>query len=270
MPGEILRETLRRNWLPAVYWAVAMAAYSALVMLLTPDMAGLQAFLGLLEAMPPAMLQTVGLSDPTVLTTAEGFVGFAFFQQGIIILSVYALLAGLNITANDEEMGVMNQLLALPVPRWRVVIERAVSFMLLTAVVATGAWIGFVIGKALNPLTESVDLFRMFQASLGLLPTLLTIMGLTAVFGVVIRRRNIAAGAAGTFVAASYLLNTLGGAAGPGLGETLRSLSLFSYFDGGAVARTGLEVGGVLVLALMAVALIAVTVQVFARRDITA
>jgi putative exporter of polyketide antibiotics len=90
------------------------------------------------------------------------------------------------------------------------------------------------------------------------------------VLGVLIRRRNIAGAVAGAFVAASYLMNTLGGMAGPGIGELMKKLSIYTYFDGPELARNGLDLGAFVVFSLIAAVLAAVAVGLFDRRDITA
>ncbi|NOG48178.1 MAG: hypothetical protein HND48_01075 [Chloroflexi bacterium] len=58
------------------------------------------------EAMPKVLLQAFGLTDVRVLATPEGFVGLAYFTYAAIVMAIYAVSAGMSITANDEENGI--------------------------------------------------------------------------------------------------------------------------------------------------------------------
>lgn len=270
MTGKVFWETLRGGWRTALYGAVGLAFFGAYSVLLLPDTAGLQGFVKLMEAMPSEMMQAIGVDDPAMMATPEGFIGFAFFTYGAILLSVFAIFAGLSITANDEESGAMNMLLALPLPRWRVVVERAAAQVIFAFVIALGGWISLVAVRSFNTYAESLEPLTLLKACMAFVPIILTIMALTAVLGALIRRRNIAGAVAGAFVAASYLMNTLGGMAGPGVGELMQKLSIYTYFDGPELARNGLDLGVFMVFSLIAAVLTAAAVGLFNRRDITA
>jgi ABC-2 type transport system permease protein len=270
MTGKVFWETLRSGWRSALYGAIGLGFFGAYAMLLLPDTAGLQGFVKMMEAMPSEMMQAIGVDDPAMMATPEGFIGFAFFTYGAILLSVFAIFAGLSLTANDEESGAMNMLLALPLPRWRVIVERAAAQVLFAFVIVLGGWASLALVRSLNPSAQSLDPVTLLKASMAFVPVILAVMSITAVLGVLIRRRNIAGAAAGAFVAASYLMNTLGGMAGPGIGELMQKLSIYTYFDGTELARNGLDLGTFLVFMLIAALLGAVAVGLFDRRDITA
>lgn len=269
MTGIILKETLLRRWRELLAWGVLFIVFALYVVILTPDPEGLQGYIRMLEAMPRPMLEGLGLTDLNVLATPEGFLGFAYLTYAAVVISIYAVLAGLNITANDEESGAMNMLLALPLPRWRVVAERAAAFVLMTVVVSLAGWLGVLLGKGINPAIASVDDGKMLQATLAQVPLALIVMGVTALFGVLIRRRNIAAAAAGAFVVVSYVLNALGGAAGEGVGDMLTAVSFYNYYDGTSIALNGLDILPVVLMLAVALALLAGATHLFTRRDIS-
>lgn len=270
MTGKVFWETVRGGWRQALYGAIGLGFFGAYAMLLLPDTAGLQGFVKLMDAMPSEMMQAIGVDDPAMMATPEGFIGFAFFTYGAILLSVFAIFAGLSLTANDEESGAMNMLLSLPLPRWRVITERAAAQLIFAVAIALGGWLSLVGMRALNQYAESLDPLTLFKACMAFVPVILTVMSITAVLGVLIRRRNVAGAAAGAFVAASYLMNTLGGMAGPGIGELLQKLSIYTYFDGTDLARNGPDLGTFLLFSLIAALLGVVAVGLFDRRDITA
>lgn len=269
MTGAIFLETLRTAWRAALYAAIGLGLFGMYAMFLLPDTAGLSGFVKLMEAMPREMLQLAGIEDPAIIGTPEGFIGFAFFTYGAVMVSIYAVFAGLSITANDDDAGVMNMLLALPLPRWRVVIERAAAQAVFAVVIAMVGWGSLAAVGSFNPTAAALDPGTLLQASLAFVPVMLVVMMVTALLGVVIRRRSVAGAAAGAFVAISYLLDTVGGAAGTGLGDALERASIFAYFDGTALASSGLDTAMVVVLTAVALLLTAVTVGLFERRDVS-
>lgn len=268
MPGEIFKDTLRRGWRGALYWAIGMAVFGAYITFLTPDPAGLKGYVDLINLMPPALLQSIGLSDPAILATAEGFIGFAFFTYGAVVLAVYSVFAGLSVTSNDEDSGVMDMLLALPLPRWRVVVERLLAQFVLAVMVAFGGAAGILLVRSFNPAVAAVNGGMLFQACIGFVPLMLMFITVTLLLTVVIRRRQVAVAAAGGFVAVSYLLQTLGAVAGEGIGGLLKGLSLFSYYDGASIVLNGLNTANILLLTVGAVLLAAISVNRFIDRDI--
>ena len=78
----------------------------------------------------------------------------------------------------------------------------------------------------------------------------------------------MAGAVAGGFVAASFLLNTLGAASGSSIGDALRNVSVFYHFDSADVLQNGLALGSVSVLVVAFLALSYGAVKLFERRDI--
>ncbi|NJL57177.1 hypothetical protein HC928_20100 [bacterium] len=68
---------------------------------------GLDAYVDLLEDLPEGLLSAVGIADAATLGTPEGLVGYAFFGYLLLIMSVFAVIAGLNVSANEEDRGIM-------------------------------------------------------------------------------------------------------------------------------------------------------------------
>jgi ABC-2 type transport system permease protein len=269
MRGEVFKNTLWRSLRAAIIWGIVMAFFANYVILLTPDAAGLQGFIGLFNAMPPVVMQAFGITDINAMATPEGFLGIAFFTYASVTLAIYAVLAGLSVTANDEEQGIMNMLLSLPLPRWTLIVERVLAHTVLTALVCLMCYAGVVAGTRINPVLSEVNLLYAAQAVGALIPFVMAIFGITLLLGVVIRRRAIAGAVAGVFVALSFMLNTLGGGAGPELGPVLQGLSVFNYYDGGDAMLNGLNWVPTLAMGVIAVILTLVSVRLYERRDIS-
>lgn len=270
MNGVIFFETLRRGWKTALYWGIGLAFYALYVMLVFggDDTSRAQMADIMATKMPGFLGQMFGIPDNVeFLMSTEGFLSFAYFTYISLMLSVWAVLTGLGITANDEDSGVMNMLLALPIPRWRVVMERLGANIVLLFGISLMGLVGILISMQILGMSD-LEFGGLLAASFAMALVVAVIMTVTALLAVFVKRRGMAGGFAGIFVAASFLLNTLGGAAGSSIGDALRNISVFYHFDSAEVLQNGLALGSV---AILIIALSVVgwgTVQLFQKRDI--
>ncbi len=270
MNGVIFAETLRRKWRATLYWAIGIGVYAMyILMVFGGDDSARAQMADIMATKLPGFLGTMfGIPDDVAfLMTNEGFFGFGYFTYASMLIAVWAVLAGLSITANDEDSGVMNMLLALPVPRWRVLIERALAHMLLLVFILAGGYVGTAAAMQIFPAL-AMSHGALLAANVALWLLVSAVLCITALLGALIKRRSTAAALAGGFVAASYLLNTIAGAAKSGLGDALRSVSIYRYFNSAEVMREGLTLGSTLVLALVIVGALWFATQSFQRRDI--
>ncbi|HVU14851.1 MAG TPA: ABC transporter permease subunit [Phototrophicaceae bacterium] len=267
MTGVVLLNTLRRNWRQAIYWGISIGILGYYVIVLVPNMDTLKQYEDLVAKMPPLMLKAFGLSDAAQMATPAGFLGFGFFSYMLLVLATYAVLAGLSITSSEEDRGILDVLLSLPIPRWRIIIERLIAYTLILIVMLVITFAGLWIGAATTP-GLNLDLGRLLAATVNMLPATLLVLAFTALAGAVARTRTLAIGVATVFVVASYFIDFLGAAASGTFFDSLRVISFYSWYNGGQIMFTGLEAGRVLLL--LAVALICAlgSLWFFQRRDI--
>jgi putative exporter of polyketide antibiotics len=246
--GVVFLETLRRTWKGTLGWAFGMALMVGYVVVAIPDVKTLQQYTELFKNSPKIAVLLLG-SDTAAMMTAEGMFGVMFFSWIMLVLSCYGVIAGLSITANEEERGIMDVLLAMPLPRWRIVIEKFAAHVLNTFVIA------FLTFLAIWAFTTNSELYKItagsaFASSMNMIPPILV----TIAF-------------AGAFVAVSYLLDLIGRAT-EGTSASLRYLSFFTWFDGTNVLIRGAQVGSMLLLTVVALVLIAAATGLFQRRDV--
>jgi ABC-2 type transport system permease protein len=268
MTGSTLIETLRRHWRGMLYWSIGFAIYGFYSTLLVPDMAGLQQYVRLMETMPSGLLQAFGLQDTSVIASPEGFIAFSYHVYIILFIGVYAVLSGLNVTANDEDSGVMDILLSLPVPRWQIVLEKFLAYWLMIIVIVVAGHIGLVLGAQSNPYAQSVDNARLIEGSINILPSAVLMLAFTVFIATVVRRRSTAAAIAGVFVVGSFLLETVGSTANSDFANALRNLSFIHHYNSLEVIKNGLAWDSMIVLKAAGVLLLAAGMVVFQRRDI--
>jgi ABC-2 type transport system permease protein len=268
MDGVILIETLRRKWKHIIYWGGGLALYAIFTFMLIPDMEALQKYVEILESMGSGMLSVIGLSDASAMATPAGYVGVEFFSFLLLITSVYGVIAGLDVTANDEDKGVMDMMLSLPMERWRVVIEKMLAYSLIILGIGLVTFVGTVIGREVSNQPLDMSLSSLLQSSLNFVPGTIVVMSATVLISTLVRRRSLAMALSGVFVVASFLLNVVAEAAGSKAADAVAQISIFQHYGGATVLRDGIAYGSAFALLLVAVILAVGAAAKFIRRDV--
>lgn len=266
MNGAVFAETLRRNWKAALIWGAGLAVYGLYAAVLVPDLEGLGRYVEIFEALPGALMSVFGFSDARVMATPEGFIGL-YLLYSLLILAVYAVLSGLSITANDEETGIMDMVLSLPLPRARMMAEKYAAYSLLLLVICLLAGVGMIVGDALNNNIQ-VSAVNLLLGNLAIVPSAMVVMAVTALLGAVVRRRGTAATLAGVFVAVSFFLDNLARSVQNDLAQAARSMSFFRHANVTEALFGGLALGSAVVLLMAALAALAAGIMAYQRRDV--
>ncbi len=269
MQRIVFMETLRRSWRGTLGWGLGMFLLGLFVTLIVQDADMLKRLNELMQSLPPALLQMVGASEEVLaMATPEGFIGTTFFGRAVIIMAIYAILTGLNITANEEDQGILDVVFSLPLPRWRFIVEKFAAYTLLTVLIITLSFFGLVLGARSSAV--HVNTGKLLAGCVNLLPGTLLMIASTGLAGAIFPRRSIAVAVAALFVIGSYLLNFLGQMASESVFSGLSQLSFFRYFEGGDVMVNGLSWGGIAALLVVTVAFVGGSLWFFQRRDIGA
>lgn len=271
MNGVIFTEMIRRNWRGTLSWGIGLGMYGLIVITFIPDVDMLKNYADLMASMPPAMLQMFGIEDAATMATPEGFIGSAYFVYVVFLLAVYAVLAGLSITANEEDQGIMDVLLSLPVKRSQIIIEKALFHLLAVIVIALLAYSGIMLGMTMAGGSENalkVDGGTMLAGSLNVIPITLLMIAATGFSATLFRRKNIATGVATAFIVVSYLVEYLGSAASGSAAAQINTLSFFHYFDSATVMLNGLNVGNVTLLLVVTLIFVVGSLWFWQRRDV--
>ena len=236
--------------------ALMGVVYGPLYTLLPKDM------LTFAKQLPKEMLALIGNAD---MSTPEGWYTAEGFSLVLpIVLIVTTVVIGARALAGEEANRTMGLLLANPVRRSTVVVEKTVAMILVATVLGLVATASTVAGSFIAGL--GMDTGNI--AATSLLATLLALFvgGIALFLGAATGRVSWAVqGAAGIAIVA-YLLNSF-----LPLSESLAGwaqLSPFYYYLGGDPLTNGLVPGHALLLAGLFVALVVGSVVAFERRDI--
>ena len=242
-------------------WCIGLAVYSALMLLLFPTVRGNQSIKDLLDTYPKAFRSMFSVSD---FTTGTGYLrGEIFSVTAPLLTVILAVLWGSDVTAGEEERGTIDILLANPVSRRRVVVEKWAAVIAGVGLVSAVIFVAFAAGGPLVQLqVGALDLFA------AVLSTAL----LGAVFGTVALvvaaatgRRGLARGVTAVLVVASYLASSLADLV-PWLGK-IQPLSPWYHAMGVDPLTRGLS-WHLLVLVGLTAALVLASIVSFERRDL--
>jgi ABC-2 type transport system permease protein len=259
----IFVETLRRNWKATAGWAASLASLALYVVVAVPDTKALQMYGTLFKDTPKFAMLILG-GDAAALASPAGLYGAFFFGWIMLVLATYAVICGLSITANDEDRGILDIMVSMPTPRWRIVVEKFAAYTVNMCVIAFVAFLGIWL-STLNSTVFDLQVGTIFAACLNLVPPMALTMAFTAFVAAIVRRRTVAMGIAGAFVVVSYMLDVVGSQTA---GGALSKLSYFNYYNGMMSLVRGPELSSMLFLIVIAIALGAGTVYMFQRRDV--
>lgn len=266
MWGSVFVETLRQGWRTALYWALGMGVIAALIVLFINDASMLQQYAQLMESMPPFLLSMFGGADIEFMATPDGYLATRYFSFILLFFVFYAVIAGMNITANDEDAGIMDMFMSLPVRRWQVVLEKTLAYAVFVTAIIVFTMLLQVMSVAAVP-DVGFTVSRVIESNLNLLPSLLLVLAVSALLGTVIRRKSTALALSAFFVVASYMVDVFA-AAMPDLLAAVKPVSFFSYVAATDVMKNGLIVGNIALLLGVSVLAVGVAMWRYERRDI--
>jgi ABC-2 type transport system permease protein len=243
-------------------WTLAIAAVAAMYASFWPtvDTPEMQKAM---ESYPQGLLEALNYND---LTSAAGYVGSSVYGLLIpMLVTVFAIAYGTRTVAGDEEAGTLDLLLAHPVSRTRVALQRYAALGAALLVVGVALWLAMLAVSGPARLGEiSPGEFAAATLQLALLGA--CIGALAFAVGAATGRKALAIGVAAGVAVLAYLANGILPQV-EGLGWT-RSVSPWHWSVGGEPLKHGLQVGDSLLLLGTAAVLVALGTWVFNRRDV--
>ena len=262
MLRSVFAKTLWDQRRGIIIWAIGIAAVGVLYAAFYPSINNPE-MEAALEAYPQGLLDAIGFTD---ITTAEGYIGSTTYGLlGPVLVIIFAGAFGAHAIAGEEESGRLDVLLAHPVERWQVVLQRAGA--LLVALLLAGAVLLLAMLAAAGPAQfSSIGASNLAAATVQLVLLGLVFGCLALAVGAATGRRGLALGALAVLGIATYLANTLGPSV-EAIAWT-RDISPFHYFSGGAPLRNGWQPADALILLGVSIVLVALAIASFRRRDV--
>jgi len=264
---NIFLKELRDRRISFFWWGISFFSLILMVGSVFPSIqksgAGFQSYI---ENLPDAFKAAFMLEGAIDLTSAKGFLNAELFSMMIpVMLIVFTVGFGSGAIAGEEEAGTLDLLLANPLPRWRVLIEKFVAMVLGTSLLGFVVWISLVVTAAAFDLNISAGPLAAATVSSSLLGLTFGVIALA--LGAATGRKGLAIGAAIGLTTASYLLNVLAKSV-----ESLKNydkLSLFYYQVNADPLNNGLRLGDVAVFVGIISLFLIIALLGFQRRDLS-
>lgn len=242
-------------------WLVGIVGFSLIMLSIFPTIHGNAGFAQLINAYPEALRKLFDVSD---YTTGPGYLRSEVFSfMAPLLLAIFAILWGADLTAGEEERRTIDTLLATPVSRQRVVAEKWLA--LATAVGVLALALEVLLG-VIGPLFKlHVGWAPLSAAIIGSGLFALTFGTLSMAIGAGTGSRGFARGVSAAVAVVMYLISTL--AQLVGWLQPWHWTSLWYHALGFDPLSNGFDVGHLLVLVTCVAILVLAAITLFTRRD---
>lgn len=219
-------------------------------------------FTDAMASFPQGLTEALRMED---LTSAEGYLASTVFGILVPILTVlYGTATGARAIAGEEETGALDLLLAHPVRRTQVVLQRGAALAVGTLIIAAAVLTGLVGISGPAELDLAVSRLAAMVVHLALLGTLFGALALA--LGALVGRRAFVLATTAVVAVVAYFGNTIAPQIDAVAG--LQRLSPFYYYARGEPLRNGLQAGDAAVLVAATAVFLAVAALAFNRRDV--
>lgn len=241
-----------------VWWSAGIVALVLLTNAFYPSIRGNEDYERLLDDYPDVVKAFIGED----LTSPAGYLESQLFSFMVpLLLLIYAVGAGARAIAGEEEAGTLDLLLAQPVSRTRVVLEKAGALAALLAVLAVVLFAA--IWAPASAFELDIGAGNVVAAVAGSYLIALLHGYVALLVGAATGSRAAALGVSAVLAVGAYFLNALGEVVDAL--EPWRPVSPFSHV--GDPLRNGFGAGMLVLLGLAAIAAAAAP-ALFARRDV--
>lgn len=267
MLRNVFAKSLRDLRHSFAWWALGLAAYVALIASVYPTVRDNPELNELVESYPEALKAFVAFGGQFDFTSAAGYLGselFSFMMPAIFLVA--SIGHGAGTIAGEEERGTLDLLLAAPVSRARIALEKLGAMC--AELVGLGAvlWLALWVGARI--FSMEVSGAHLAAATTALVILALAYGAIAFMLAAGTGRRTLAIGATVALAVAAYLVNGL--ASLVGALEPIQRATPFYHYAAADPLRHGLDTWHTLFLVAVGVVAAAAGVILFDRRDVAA
>jgi ABC-2 type transport system permease protein len=266
MLGSVFGKTLFERRRGIAGWAAELVFIIVLIVAIYPSFAHVHALEQLAQSFPKSISAFLGYGGTIDYTSPVGFLGTELFTVTLpLLLLALAIGVGARAVAGEEEQATLDLLLANPLSRTRLLLEKAGALgaeLLLLGLVMFAA-------LAISTRAASVHIALGHLAAAAAYAVLLAVLfgAVALALGAATGKRGAAVGIASGAAAVAYLLN--GVAPLVSWLEPLKWASPFFHYTEPAPLKNGFDVGHAALLLAPALVIVALGAWAFRRRDLS-
>lgn len=247
-------------------WTVSLVLLVAMYVAIWPSIKNQPSLTTFLDNMPETFRALFAASGAD-MSTPVGYIQIELMSfLGPLIVIMYAVTAGSAAVAGEEDRHTLDLLLANPVSRARIVLEKAAAMVLGTFVLASVTGLALILEGRWADMALPVGGVAAAMLHLALLGVVFGALALAigAAFGHAVASRAVPA----VVAVVAYIVNGLA----PQVSwlEPVRKASPFYQFNGHDPLRNGVSGAAVLIAVATVVVLVSLAVAGFRQRDVAA
>jgi ABC-2 type transport system permease protein len=265
MLNNLFWKTLRDQRWSLLGWASGLVLLALYLAYIYPFVNQAAEMMKVLEKLPPVIKNLIGKNQ--FMATPEGFFNLQPFSILLpLLFIVFAIARGSDATAGEEERGTLDLLLANPLPRRRLVLEKSLANASTLFIFSIVFWLAMAGCTRMLGIVLNAGRLAAVTFSCWLLGAVFYTLALAC--GCWRGKKKFSIGVSGGLAVVTFLIN----AYAP-MVESLRPyriLSPFYFYNGNNVLSNGLLLSHVLILLGLAGFFFCVALFVFSRRDLAA
>lgn len=259
--NAIWSKSLREHRVAIISWGIALGLVAMATLAASPQITTV----GSQSAISQITQSFRFFGDPVAMSTPQGYVTWKTLGMMPVLLGIWAVLAGASLTRADEERAALELVLAEPISRTRLLMEKVVAFALSLLLVGLMIAGGVVLGQALARL--QVDVWAALLIGLNVSLASFIYGALALFFSQFTRRAGSAAGLAGVYMALDFVVAGVGRSVDGWSGIERVTINFYYELSKPLIASYGVNPGAMLVLLALSVALVGASLWLFAHRD---
>lgn len=258
MQASLFFKTLRDLRWPVFWYGIGLALIAAVVVYIYPTYRDQFADFEIPEALRPFLGEGADYASP------KGFLSAEFFSWAPILVVIFAIMQGTNLLGGEEASGTIDILLAQPISRRRLLLEKMAAFALGSLGIAVLTCAGWFL--SLPFVDIDISFAAVIVATLNIVPLILAFGAMGVWASVALPSRSLATGIVTAVAVLSFFVNYL--ASLVDVIEPLRFASPFYYAKSTDALTVGMDWAGLSVLAVTVLVFLVLAVRALEVRDI--
>lgn len=265
MLNNVFQKALRDQQRSLLFWGIGLIAFALIMALFYPSISSMQSINQYLEELPEGMMEMFTGGEIVDYTSPVGYFSTELYSIMLpLLFLIFGIGFGSAAIAGEEDKGTLDFLLANPVSRRRVVVDKIGVMVVSMVILAIVFWAALVI--CVLAIDIDISLIKLAEATTNAMLVSLVFASLAFLLGCIKGNRGVSLGISCGLAVLTYLLNTLGS-----LVDWLkdyRFLSPFYHYTEPNTLKNGFDMVHILVLLGLVLIFLILSVPAFTRRDI--
>jgi len=267
MLRSVFLKTLSDTRRALLWWSLGLVGMVALMIAVYPTVRDNPDLNKMVKEYPEALKAFIAFGGDVDYVSGAGYLGSELFAFMVpLLLLIAAISAGARAIAGEEERGTLDLMLANPISRRRLLVEKFVALASEVAILTLVLWLSLLVGVEAVGMNVSAVHLAAATGSAALLA--LAFGAIALLLSAATGHRALAVGVSAAGAVAAYLVNSL--AALVEFLEPAEKASPFYHYVASDPLRHGLALDHVSFLAALALAAAMMAVLAFDRRDLAA